>query len=56
MVNQMRSFGEEVLEKMIVTQVLRSLPSKFTFDHVVAAIEESKDFSTYSFDELIGSL
>jgi len=34
--------------------VLRSLPSKF--DHVVTAIEESKYLSSYSLNELRGSL
>ncbi|KAL6315260.1 hypothetical protein AAG906_000341 [Vitis piasezkii] len=53
-VNQMRSYGEDILDQTVVAKVLRSLTPKF--DHVVAAIEESKDLSTYSFDELMGSL
>lgn len=53
-VNQLRSYGEEIYDQTIVEKVLRSLTPKF--DHVVAAIEESKDLSTYSFDELMGSL
>ncbi|KAH0706537.1 hypothetical protein KY289_011613 [Solanum tuberosum] len=43
--SQMRSYGDKVL---------RSLTPKF--DHVVAAIEEFKDLSVFSFDELMGSL
>nr|GEV56264.1 hypothetical protein [Tanacetum cinerariifolium] len=42
------------LDEVIVAKVLRSLVPKF--DHVVAAIKESKDLSTFSFDELMGSL
>ncbi|KAJ4820349.1 polyprotein [Rhynchospora pubera] len=53
-VNQIRGCGEDLSEATVVMKVLRSLTTKF--DHVVAAIEESKDLSTYSFDELMGSL
>ena len=53
-VNQIRSCGEDLEEKIVVMKVLRSLTTKF--DHVVATIEESKDLSTYTFDELMGSL
>ncbi|KAG8655170.1 hypothetical protein MANES_04G013102v8 [Manihot esculenta] len=50
----MRSYREEISNQTIIAKVLRSLTLKF--DHVVAAIEESKDLATYSFDELMGSL
>ncbi|XP_075076448.1 uncharacterized protein LOC142163093 [Nicotiana tabacum] len=53
-VSQMKSYGEEVSDETVVAKVLRSLPPKF--EHVVAAIEESKDLSVFSFDELMGSL
>jgi gag-polypeptide of LTR copia-type len=54
MINQIRVFGNTMKEKIVVTNVLRSLTPKF--DHVVAAIEESKNLDVYSFDELMGSL
>lgn len=53
-VSQMKSYSEHLPDHIIVAKVLRSLTPKF--DHVVATIEESKDLSTYSFDELMGSL
>nr|GEY37939.1 putative Gag-Pol polyprotein, identical [Tanacetum cinerariifolium] len=53
-VGQMRSYGDQITDETVVAKVLRSLSSKF--DHIVAAIEESKDLSTFSFDELMGSL
>ncbi|GJZ79695.1 retrovirus-related pol polyprotein from transposon TNT 1-94 [Tanacetum coccineum] len=40
--------------KIAIAKILRNLPPKF--DHVVAAIEESKDMTTLAFDEFIGSL
>lgn len=53
-VNKIRSCGEKVTDQTIVEKIPRSLTPKF--DHVVAAIEESKDLSVFSFDELMGSL
>lgn len=53
-VSQMRSYGETITDQTVVEKVLRSLTPKF--DHVVAAIEESKDLSVFSFDQLMGSL
>lgn len=50
----MKSYGEKISNETVVCKVLRSLTSKF--NHVVATIEESKDLSTYSFDELMSSL
>lgn len=52
--NQMRSFAEEIIDQTILAKFLRSLAPKF--DYIVAAIGESKDLSTYSFNELMGSL
>ncbi|KAK2983132.1 hypothetical protein RJ640_022604 [Escallonia rubra] len=53
-VSQMRSYGKNISYETVVAKVLRSLTPKF--DHVVAVIEESKDLSIFSFDELVGSL
>ncbi|KAK3042931.1 hypothetical protein RJ639_001007 [Escallonia herrerae] len=53
-VSQLRSYGEKIFDETVVAKVLRSLAPKS--DHVVAAIEESKDLSVFSFDELMGSL
>ena len=53
-VNQMRSYGEIISNTTVVSKVLRILTRNY--NHMVAAIEESKDLSTYSFDELMCSL
>ncbi|XP_037493577.1 uncharacterized protein LOC119370128 [Jatropha curcas] len=53
-VNQMHAYGEQISNETIVAKMLRSLTLKF--DLVVAAIEEAKDLSVLSVDELMGSL
>ncbi|GKA53115.1 retrovirus-related pol polyprotein from transposon TNT 1-94 [Tanacetum coccineum] len=50
-VNQMRSYGEKITDEVIVAKVLKSLTPKF--DHVVAAIEESKDLSNKQKEEAV---
>lgn len=52
--NQIKSCGDTIEDKRVVGKMLRSLPSKF--DHVAAAIEESKDLSKITMYELTGSL
>ncbi|XP_047258492.1 uncharacterized protein LOC124890741, partial [Capsicum annuum] len=54
LVNQMKSYGEDISEETVVAKVLRSLTPKF--EHVVAAIEESHNLSDYTFDKLMSSL
>jgi hypothetical protein len=53
-VNQIRLTGETITDQRIVEKILRSLPKKF--EMVVTTILESKDLSSFSTDELIGSL
>ncbi|XP_038697949.1 uncharacterized protein LOC119995500 [Tripterygium wilfordii] len=54
LVNQVKSYGEQISDGIVVAKVLGSLTPKF--EHVVVAIEEAHDLSTYSFDELMSSL
>ncbi|XP_075665565.1 uncharacterized protein LOC142635261 [Castanea sativa] len=53
-VNQINSYGDTIQEKKLVEKIFWSLPKKF--DHIVAAIEESKDLSVLTMYELMGSL
>lgn len=49
-----RSLGEDLTKQTVVGKILCSLSSKFR--HVVSSIIEAKDLSTFTMDELSGSL
>ncbi|XP_050136616.1 uncharacterized protein LOC126612250 [Malus sylvestris] len=53
-INQMKSYGEILSDERIVQKYLISLPRNY--DNIVSIIEETKDLSTLSVKELIGSL
>ncbi|RZR85504.1 hypothetical protein BHM03_00012507 [Ensete ventricosum] len=53
-VNQMRSYGENLKDQIVVEKVLRSLSPKF--DMISTAIEEAKDTSILSIDKLMDFL
>src|ERR1044072_7977610 len=52
--NLMKGCGEDVSDTMIVEKIMRSVTQKF--DHVIIAIEESKDTSKMKIEELQSSL
>eukprot|EP00253_Pinus_taeda_P015004 PITA_15004 len=54
LITQIRSHGEILKERRIVEKTLRSLPSRF--EAIVVAIEETKDLSQFTVDELSASL
>eukprot|EP00253_Pinus_taeda_P030419 PITA_30419 len=54
LITQMRTHGKTIEERRIVEKILRVLPSKF--DAIVTTIEETKDLSNFSVDELHASL
>jgi hypothetical protein len=53
-INQLKSNGEDYQEQRIVEKILRSLPHKY--DNLVMTIEEAKDLTILTMDELMGTL
>ena len=54
MINKLKSNGEEYDEQRIVEKIFRSLPQKY--DNLVMTIEEAKELTTLTMDELMGTL
>jgi hypothetical protein len=54
LVNQVRFLGEDFPDSRIVEKVLVSLPEKF--EHKICSLEDSKDFSEMSLQELVNAL
>ena len=52
--NEMKRNGEALDDVRVIEKLMRSLTGKF--EYVVTAIEEAKDLSTISIDELVGSI
>ena len=53
-INQLKSNGEDYQEQRIVENILRSLPHKY--DNLVMTIEEAKDLTVLTMDEMMGTL
>ncbi|XP_019438865.1 PREDICTED: uncharacterized protein LOC109344555 [Lupinus angustifolius] len=54
LINQMKSCGEEVKRQSIMEKILKTLTHKY--DHIIVAIEESKNLEAYNIEELQSSL
>ncbi|CAL0321435.1 unnamed protein product [Lupinus luteus] len=52
--NQMKACGEVIHDQTIIEKILRTLTPNF--DHIVVAIEESKNLEEFKLEELQGSL
>ena len=54
MINQLKSDGETITNQRVVEKILKSLPPKF--ENLVVTLEEHTDMTTFTIDELQGSL
>ena len=54
LVNEMKNNGDDIKEKEVMEKIMRTLSTRF--DYVVAAIEEAKDLSTMTLNDLQASL
>ena len=54
LINEMKSNGDDIKEKEVVEKIMRTLSPRF--DYVVAAIEEAKDLTTMTLNDLQASL
>jgi hypothetical protein len=54
LVNQMKFYSEDMIDRQIVEKILISFHEKF--DHMVVVIEEPKTLSSLGVQELLGSL
>ncbi|KAK3024000.1 hypothetical protein RJ639_045020 [Escallonia herrerae] len=54
LVNEMKNNGDEITEKVVLEKIMRTLSSRF--DYVVIDIEESKDLTTMTLNDLRVSL
>ncbi|XP_057444758.1 uncharacterized protein LOC130737003 [Lotus japonicus] len=54
LVNEMKSNGDDIKEKDVVDKIMRTLSTRF--DYVVAAIEEAKDLTKMTLNDLQASL
>ncbi|CAL0330164.1 unnamed protein product [Lupinus luteus] len=52
--NQMKAYGEVITDQKIIEKILRTLTPNF--DHIVVAIEESRNLEELKLEELQGSL
>ena len=53
-VNQIRSYCDDLTDQNFVEKILSCFPKKF--DNIVVSIDECKDLTILSIDELMGSL